>query len=98
MSDNKTPQKPQLDPHVEVQIVTTSGKYPAQGFDEVPSNQKIRIQLGKAAETLHLADTNGWVAIVGDRELSVDQSYRDNGLTGKVVIDYGPREGGGGCE
>ena len=98
MSENSSAQKPQPESHVQVQVVTTSGKYPEQGSDEVPANQKVRLQLEKAAKKLHIADTNGWVAMVGDRELNVDESYRDNGLTGKIVIDYGPREGGGGCE
>ncbi len=98
MSENSSAQKPQPEPHVQVQVVTTSGKYPEKGFDEVSANQKVRIQLDKAAKHLHIADTSGWLAMIGDRELNVDQSYRENGLTGKVIIDYGPREGGGGCE
>lgn len=98
MSENNSAQKPQPEPHVQVQVVTTSGKYPEGGFDEVPANQKVRIQLDKAAKHLHIADTTGWLAMIGDRELNVDLSYRENGLTGKVIIDYGPREGGGGCE
>ncbi len=96
MSENSSAQKPRPETHVQVQVVTTSGKYPEQGFDDVPTNQKVRIQLEKAAKKLHIADTNGWVAMVGDHEVNLDQSYSDNGLTGKVVIDYGPREGGGG--
>jgi hypothetical protein len=98
MSENSSAQKPQPESHVQVQVVTTSGKFPERGFDEVPINQKVRIQLETAAKKLHIADTNGWVAMVGDHEVNVDQSYRDNGLTGEVVIDYGPREGGGGYE
>lgn len=93
---NDAKNKPET--HVEVQIVTTSGKYPDRGFDKVPANQKLRIQLEKAAKKLNIADTNGWVAMVGDRELNIDLSYRDLALVGEVVIDYGPPEGGGGCE
>jgi hypothetical protein len=98
MSNDANAEKTHPETHVEVQIVTTSGKYPDAGFDDVPANQKIRVELEKAARKLSITDTTGWVATIGDRELSIDQSYRENGQTGKIVIDYGPQEGGGGCE
>jgi hypothetical protein len=87
--------KPQ---HIGVAIVTTSGSYPAQGFDSVPVHQKVRTQLERAVRELRIADTTNWVAVVGERELNVEASYLDNGLSGEVEIDYGPREGGGGSE
>ena len=50
----------------------------------------------QAAHKLHITDTTGWVALVDDKELKIEESYEDNGLSGQVEIDYGPREGGGG--
>jgi hypothetical protein len=90
--------KPRPENHIDVEIVTTSGSWPHQGYEDVPVHQKIRVQLEKAAKQLHIADTNGWIATVSDKEINIDASYQENGLTGKVSIDYGPREGGGGCE
>ena len=81
---------------VQVSVVTTSGIYPKEGFEEVPAHQKVRVQLHKAAQHLKIADTTNWVAVVGNREINVEASYEENGLSGRVDIDYGPREGGGG--
>jgi hypothetical protein len=86
------------DRKVDVVVITTSGVYPHEGADAVPANQKVRVQLRKAAEELNLADTDGWVARVGDKEIDPDKSYADNGFTGAIRIDWGPREGGGGGE
>jgi hypothetical protein len=81
---------------VEVAVVTTSGSYPDEGFDRTPVHQKIKVILKKATHELGITDTTDWVATVGDQELDVDASYEQLGLSGKVEIDYGPREGGGG--
>jgi hypothetical protein len=81
---------------VEVSVVTTSGVFPKEGFDRVPAHQKVRVELDHAAKHLGLTDTTNWVAMVGNKEINVDTSYEENGLHGKVEIDYGPREGGGG--
>jgi hypothetical protein len=81
---------------VQVSVVTTSGVYPKDGFEEVPAHQKIRVQLQKAAQHLGITDTTNWVAMVGNREINVEASYEENELHGRIEIDYGPREGGGG--
>jgi hypothetical protein len=87
-----------LPQHTEVAVITTSGTWPEEGFDSVPIHQPIRIELQRAVKELRIADTTGWVAKVGSHELNVDQNYVENNLSGKVEIDYGPREGGGGNE
>lgn len=92
----RPPQPPQH--HVSVAVITTSGIWPADGYDNVPSHQKVRVQLDRAARELRLTDTSNWVAKVGSKELNVNASYLDNGLSGQVGIDFGPREGGGGRE
>lgn len=84
------------DNFVEVAVVTTSGSYPEDGYDRTPKNQKVSVILKQAAHKLHITDTTGWVALVDDKELKIEESYEDNGLSGQVEIDYGPREGGGG--
>lgn len=82
--------------HLLVAIVTTSGSYPDDGFDEVPEQQPIKVELDRAAHKLHITNTTDWVATVGGNELKIDQSYAANQLHGKVEISYGPRETGGG--
>lgn len=84
--------------HIEVAVITTSGTWPEEGFDSVPIHQPVKVQLQHAVNKLNITDTTRWVAKVGNRELNVDQNYIENGLSGKVEIDYGPREGGGGDE
>ena len=84
------------DNFVHIAVVTTSGSYPAEGYDEVPINQQVRIFLAEAGRKLHIADTSNWIARVGNKEINLEQSYEENGLHGEVDIDFGPRESGGG--
>jgi hypothetical protein len=86
--------KPQ---HLLVAIITTAGSFPAEGFDEVPENQPIKVELARAAKELKLTNTTDWVAKVGNTELNIEQSYLANHLSGKVEINFGPRETGGGA-
>jgi hypothetical protein len=85
---------------VHVSISTTAGFYPAEGFDRVPVTQKVEVQLHKAQHKLGIKDTAGWIATVtlpsGKKTIDVTKTYRENGLSGKVEIDWGPSEGGGG--
>jgi hypothetical protein len=87
--------KPQ---HIDVAVVTTSGTWPEEGFESVPIHQPVKVQLQHAVKKLEITDTTGWIAKVGNRELNAEQNYLENNLSGKVEIDYGPREGGGGNE
>ena len=100
MSQDKADSGPKKN-HVEVSISTTAGFYPAEGFDEVPDNQKVEIELDKAKRELHIKDVGGWIATVtapgGKRTIDPNKNYVENGLAGKVEIDWGPSEGGGGC-
>lgn len=81
---------------IRVAISTTSGFYPAEGFEQVPIHQKIEVLLKKAAEALHLTDTTRWIATIDKKAIDPHQSYEENGLNGEVEIDWGPSEGGGG--
>lgn len=88
------------DHFVEVSISTTAGFYPTEGFNRVPVNQKVGVELQKAKESLKIKDTANWVASVitpaGKRPIEPDKTYAENGLSGKIEIDWGPSEGGGG--
>lgn len=88
------------DHFVEVSISTTAGFFPADGFNRVPVNQKVDIELVKAKEALKIKDTAGWVASVitptDKRPVDPGKTYAENGLSGEVEIDWGPSEGGGG--
>lgn len=86
----------QDDKKIGVAIATTSGFYPETGFIQVPANQKIEVELRKAAKALNLTDTSNWVTKVEGRTIEPNQSYAENQLSGEVEIDWGPREGGGG--
>jgi hypothetical protein len=85
---------------VEVSISTTAGFFPADGFNSVPAQQRVEDELLKAKHALSIKDTAGWVASVitpaGKRPVDPGKSYTDNGLAGRVEIDWGPSEGGGG--
>jgi hypothetical protein len=82
--------------HVEVSVVTTSGTYPATGTNRVASHQPVKVELAAAARKLEIVDTTNWIARVAGREIDVDKNYIENGLSGTVKIDYGPREAAGG--
>jgi hypothetical protein len=85
---------------VRVSISTTAGFFPAEGFNAVPVRQAVNEELHKAKEALKIRDVDGWVASVierhGKRLIDPQQSYEANRLSGKVEIDWGPSEGGGG--
>lgn len=82
--------------YIDVAISTTSGFFPATGFERLSFHQKVEVQLGKAVKTLNLTDTTGWIATVDKRTINPQQSYEENDLHGEVEIDWGPTEGGGG--
>jgi len=81
---------------VEVRVITTSGIYPEVGFERVNDHEHVETVLKKAAEKLHIIDTVGWIAVVGGRKIDIAKSYRDNALSGRVEIDWGPDHGAGG--
>lgn len=94
-------EKPPKEQFVEVSVSTTAGFYPTEGTDRTPIHQKISVILQQTKNKLNLNDVSNWVASVtdanGHRELDPQKSYLDSGLSGTVEIDWGPREGGGGC-
>ena len=82
--------------HLEVRVVTTSGIYPDTGFEQVPEHERVEAVLKKADHKLHITNTNGWIAVVDGRKIDINRSFRENGLTGRVEIDWGPDHGAGG--
>jgi len=86
-------------PHeqVEVTVFTTSGTFPEEGVLRVPPVTVVKQVLARAAAKLGLTDTTDWVVTVGGRDSDPDRSFAQNGLTGTVELEWGPREGGGGA-
>lgn len=82
--------------HVEVRVITTAGSFPIEGYDKEPVTQPVEEILKRAARELHLVDTSSWVARCNGVDLQPHRSYAENGLKGRVDIDYGPPERGGG--
>lgn len=82
--------------HVEVRVITTSGVYPQTGFDRVPETERVATILKKADHELHITNTDGWIAVVAGRKIVIDKSFKENGLSGRVEIDWGPDHGAGG--
>lgn len=83
--------------HILVAVVTTAGTFPAEGFEEVPLSQPIKVVLEHAARELGIPSTTTWIAVVAGRPLDTNHSYSDAGLAGEVSISWGPPETGGGC-
>jgi hypothetical protein len=79
-----------------VAVVTTSGRWPTMKFEQCEAHQPLEVALKKALHELHIVGADNWLATVGGREVSPNQSYIAQGLAGEVVIQYGPRAGGGG--
>lgn len=95
MSEGKQPTP--SDHHLEVAVLTTSGRWPAgDAYEKEPFAKPLEEVLRQAAHALNLVGTDGWLATVGDRELDPKKSFAENTLTGKVLIQFGPRAGGGG--
>lgn len=84
-------------PTVHVKVVTTSGTYPKKGYDEVKAKTRVSKFLHEAAKALNLTDVTNWVATVGGNSIDPEKTFAENGLTGKVEIQWGPPIGGGGC-
>jgi hypothetical protein len=82
---------------LEIQVVTTSGNFPAQGFESFNSHQPLRSVLNQADAKLKLHNTTSWIAKLGERELSLDKSLADNSIPDNSQIFWGPTERGGGA-
>ena len=81
---------------LDVRVITTSGVYPESGFDKVPEHELVNAVLERANKKLHITNTNGWIAVVAGRKIEINRSFRDDGLSGRVEIDWGPDHGAGG--
>ena len=84
------------DHHIFVAVQTTSGRWPEQGFERVPPHEHVEAFLIRAQKELKLVGVANWQAVVGEKMLNANQSFEANGLSGKIVIQYGPPAGGGG--
>ena len=83
-------------PHVEARVITTAGSFPTEGYEKEPATEHVEKILKRAAQELHLVDTSNWVARCNGVDLQPHRSFAENGLKGRLDIDYGPPERGGG--
>jgi len=81
---------------LEARVVTTSGVYPETGFERVAEQEHVETLLKKADEKLHITNPAGWIAVVGGRKIDITKSFHQNGLSGRIEIDWGPDHGAGG--
>ncbi len=82
---------------IAVQIVTTSGNFPADGLRSFNGHEPLHAVLSLAAGQLKLRNTDGWVAKLGDRVLNPQLSLEGNGIPNGSQIFWGPQERGGGA-
>lgn len=83
---------------ISLQVITTSGNYPAgDALESFNTHEKLSTVLKKAAKELKLQGTDAWVAKDGERVLTPSQSIGENGLTTGVKIYWAPVEPGGGA-
>jgi hypothetical protein len=92
-----TSQDQKQEQHISLQVVTTSGNYPDEGYREFNQHEKLSIILHQAADELKLKNTDGWLAQVGERQLDPAKTLAENSLTDNTRIQWGPVERGGGA-
>lgn len=81
---------------IEVRVVTTAGVYPESGFERVSEKEHVKTLLKRADEKLHIMDSQGWIAVVSGRKIDINRTFQENGLSGRIEIDWGPDHGAGG--
>lgn len=81
---------------IALQVVTTSGNFPADGLRSFSGHEPLHAVLSLAAGQLKLRNTNGWVAKLGDRVLNPQVSLELNGIPSGSQVFWGPQERGGG--
>jgi hypothetical protein len=80
-----------------VTVVTTAGTYPAEGAKRYLLTTRIADVLTKAAHKLQLTGTEGWIVTVAGRDVDPGLTFQQALLLGKVALEWGAREGGGGA-
>ena len=93
---NKTEEGSQAKDKVQVQIVTTSGNYPEEGYRDYPASEPLQAVLQQAGAHLKLHNTEQWLAKIDGRQLDKARSLAENSITGQVLIMWGQDDSGGG--
>lgn len=83
---------------VEVRVITTSGNFPAHGFESFHEQQKVGVALSQAAAKLKLHNTSTWAATLNGRTLNPDRSFGENNIPDESEIFWGPVAPGGGAQ
>jgi hypothetical protein len=98
MSDNEKHHGGDDHDEVAVAVITPSGIFPGEDLlQRVRRKAPIASVLDAAAEALKLTNTSDWVARVGERHLHPHKTFKDEGLTCIVDIEWHKPEGGGGA-
>ncbi len=80
-----------------VAVITPSGTFPGENdLRKAEPDEKVEVVLKAAAEALGLTNTSDWVASVDERDINPSHTFREEGLTCVVEIEWHKREGGGG--
>jgi len=95
--DRPSSDKDQKINHLGVAIITPSGTYPDEDtYKRVPEQEKIDVELKRAAHALEITNTTDWVAKAGGRVLDPNKTFAEEKLSCVVDIEYHKHEGGGG--
>lgn len=83
---------------VAVAVITPAGVYPDdEDFRRVAETTVIAVVLEQAKKQLKITNTADWVARVHERDINVNNTFRQDHLSGIVEIEWHKREGGGGA-
>lgn len=85
------------DHKVHVTVITPSGDFPDDEPLKVNDDTQVAEVLKRAAKKLKLTNTSDWVAMVGDKTIDPNLTFREQHLSGTVEIDWHKVEGGGGA-
>lgn len=86
------------DHDVAVAVITPSGIYPSEDtLARVARDTPVSEVLQRAATHLKLTNTADWVLRVGERTLSASETFKHQGLTCIVDLEWHKAEGGGGA-
>jgi hypothetical protein len=80
-----------------VAVITTSGTFPNDDdYRRASEGEKIETILKAAADKLGLTNTGDWIALVDEREINPNKTFKEESLHCVVDIEWHKREGGGG--
>ena len=82
-----------------VTVLTTVGMFPNEDdYRRAHENEKIQTLLDEVKKAQHLTDTSDWVLRLepGHREINPERTFKEEGLSCVLALEWHKREGGGG--